>query len=130
MKILFIGDIIGGPGRKTVARQVARLVRERGVDCVIANAENAAGGFGVTPDVARELFAAGVHVLTSGNHIWDKKEVIDYIKNEPRLLRPANYPKGVPGCGRAVLTTAAGAKVGAAPAMGRVCMPTVACGVR
>src|SRR5437870_13702219 len=100
MKILFIGDISGEPGRKTVARQVPRLVRERGVACVIANAENAAGGIGVTPDVARELFAAGVHVLTSGNHIWDKKEVIDYIKNEPRLLRPANYPRaGRPGTG-------------------------------
>src|SRR3989442_3941231 len=97
MKILFIGDIIGEPGRKTVARQVPRLVRERGVACVIANAENAAGGFGVTPDVARELFAAGVHVLTSGNHIWDKKEVIDYIKNEPPLLRPAHYPHGGAG---------------------------------
>src|SRR2546422_11213354 len=110
MKILFIGDVIGEPGRKTVARQVPRLVRERGVDCVIANAENAAGGFGVTPDVARELFAAGVHVLTSGNHIWDKKEIIDYIKDEPRLLRPANYPKGVPGFGSVVVTTAAGEK--------------------
>src|SRR5438093_13313294 len=130
MKILFIGDIIGEPGRKTVARQVPRLVRERGVACVIANADNAAGGFGVTPDVARELFAAGVHVLTSGNHIWDKKEIIDYIKDEPRLLRPANYPKGVPGLGRVVLTTAEGEKVGVVQAMGRVCMPTVDCPFR
>ncbi|TLY46264.1 MAG: TIGR00282 family metallophosphoesterase, partial [Nitrospirae bacterium] len=130
MKILFIGDIIGEPGRKTVARQVPRLVRERGVACVIANAENAAGGFGVTPDVARELFAAGVHVLTSGNHIWDKKEIIDYIKDEPRLLRPANYPKGVPGLGRVVVTTTAGEKVGVVQVMGRVCMPTVDCPFR
>src|SRR2546426_3535933 len=97
MKILFIGDIIGEPGRKTVARQVPRLVRERGVACVIANAENAAGGFGVTPDVARELFAAGGDGLTSGNHILGKKEGIDYIKKEPRLLRPPHYPKGGPG---------------------------------
>ncbi len=130
MKILFIGDVIGEPGRKTVARQVPRLVRERGVDCVIANAENAAGGFGVTPDVARELFAAGVHVLTSGNHIWDKKEIIDYIKDEPRLLRPANYPKGVPGFGSVVVTTAAGEKVGVVQVMGRVSMPTVDCPFR
>src|SRR5213593_1085642 len=130
MKILFIGDIIGEPGRKTVARQVPRLVRERGVACVIANAENAAGGFGVTPDVARELFAAGVHVLTSGNHIWDKKEIIDYIKDEPRLLRPANYPKGVPGFGSVVVTTAAGEKVGVVQVMGRVSMPTVDCPFR
>src|SRR2546427_9290500 len=130
MKILFIGDVIGEPGRKTVARQVPRLVRERGVDCVIANAENAAGGFGVTPDVARELFAAGVHVLTSGNHIWDKKEIIDYIKDEPRLLRPANYPKGVPGFGSVVVTTAAGEKVGVVQVMGRGAMPTGGCPFR
>ena len=103
MKILFIGDIVGEPGRKTVARHVPKLVRERGVDFVIANAENAAGGFGVTPDVAKELFSVGVHVITSGNHIWDKKEIIDYIKNEPRLLRPANYPKGVPGDRKSVV---------------------------
>src|SRR5437879_11760913 len=130
MKILFIGDVIGEPGRKTVARQVPRLVRERGVDCVIANAENAAGGFGVTPDVARELFAAGVHVLTSGNHIWDKKEVIDYIKDEPRLLRPANYPKGVPGFGRVGVTTTAGGQGGGGQVMGRVAWPGGDCRLR
>src|SRR2546428_8378874 len=118
MKILFIGDVIGEPGRKTVARQVPRLVRERGVDCVIANAENAAGGFGVTPDVARELFAAGVHVLTSGKHIWDKKEIIDYIKNEPRLLRPANYPKGGPGLRPRRVTTAPGEEDRGGPGLG------------
>src|SRR2546422_8760564 len=118
MKILFIGDVIGEPVRKTVARQVPRLVRERGVDCVIANAENAAGGFGVTPDVARELFAAGVHVLTSGNHIWDKKEGIDYIKNEPRLLRPAHHPQGGPGPRRGGGATAAGEGVGGGEGMG------------
>src|SRR2546427_6713660 len=112
MKILFIGDVIGEPGRKTVARQVPRLVRERGVDCVIANAENAAGGFGVTPDVARELFAAGVHVLTSGNHILGKKEGIDYIKNEPPLPRPAHYPQGGPGLGRGGGATARGGEGG------------------
>src|SRR2546425_4819191 len=106
MKILFIGDIIGEPGRKTVARQVPRLVRERGVACVIANAENAAGGFGVTPDVARELFAAGGHALPSGNHNLGKKEGIDYIKKEPPPLPPAHYPKGGPGL-RPLLVTAA-----------------------
>src|SRR5436309_13550098 len=97
MKILFIGDIIGEPGRKTVARQVPRLVRERGVACVIANAENAAGGVGVTPGVARELFAAGVDVLTRGNHKWDKKEIIGYIKNKHRLLASPNYCDAVHG---------------------------------
>lgn len=130
MKILFIGDIVGDPGRKTVARLVPQLVRERGVDCVIANAENAAGGFGVTPNVARELFASGVHVLTSGNHIWDKKEIIDYIKQEPRLLRPANYPPGSPGNGSVVVTTASGEKVGVVQVMGRVAMPTLDCPFR
>jgi hypothetical protein len=130
VKILFVGDIVGEPGRKTVARHVPRLVRERGVELVIANAENAAGGFGVTPDVARELFAVGVHVLTSGNHIWDKKEIIDYIAREPRLLRPANYPKGDPGNGSVVVTTASGEKVGVLQLMGRVAMPTVDCPFR
>ena len=130
MKILFIGDIVGEPGRKTVARLVPKLVRERGVDFVIANAENAAGGFGVTPSVAQELFAVGVHVITSGNHIWDKKEIIDYIKREPRLLRPANYPKGVPGNGGVVVTTASGEKVGVLQLMGRVSMPTLDCPFR
>lgn len=130
MKILFIGDIIGEPGRKTVARLVPKLVEERGVDLVIGNAENAAGGFGVTPDVARELFKVGVHVLTSGNHIWDKKEIIPFIKDEPRLLRPANYPKGAPGAGSVVVTTATGEKVGVLQLMGRVSMPTLDCPFR
>src|SRR3989442_6925309 len=92
MKILFIGDIIGEPGRKTVARQVPRLVRERGAACVIANAENAAGGFGVTPDVARELFAAGVDARTRRNHIWGKKEAIDYKQKEAPPPRAAPNP--------------------------------------
>jgi hypothetical protein len=130
MKILFIGDIVGEPGRKSVARQVPRLVGQRGVDLVIGNAENAAGGFGITPDIARELFKAGLHVLTSGNHIWDKKEIIDYIREEPRLLRPANYPEEAPGHGSVVVTTASGEKVGVMQLMGRVDMPTVDCPFR
>jgi len=130
MKILFVGDIIGEPGRKTVARHVPKLVGERGVDLVVGNAENAAGGFGITPDIARELFKVGVHVLTTGNHVWDKKEIIDYIKGEPRLLRPANYPKGVPGNGSVVMTTASGEKVGVLQLMGRVSMPTLDCPFR
>ena len=130
MRILFIGDIMGEPGRKTVARFVPKLVGERGVDLVIGNAENAAGGFGITPDIARELFKVGVHVLTSGNHIWDKKEIIDYIKDEPRLLRPANYPKGVPGRGSVIVPIASGEKVGVLQLMGRVSMPTLDCPFR
>ena len=130
MKILFIGDIFGEPGRKTVARQVPRFVGERGVDFVIANGENAAGGFGITPDIAKELFKAGVHIITSGNHIWDKKEIIEYIDDEPRLLRPANYPKGVPGCGSTVTTASNGEKIGVLQLMGRVSMPTLDCPFR
>jgi 2',3'-cyclic-nucleotide 2'-phosphodiesterase len=130
MLILFIGDIFGEPGRKTVARQVPRFIGERGIDFVIANGENAAGGFGITPDIARELFNAGVHVITSGNHIWDKKEIIEYIHDEPRLLRPANYPKGVPGAGSVVTTTASGEKIGVLQLMGRVSMPTLDCPFR
>lgn len=130
MKILFIGDIMGEPGRKTVARQVPRFVSERGVDLVIGNAENAAGGFGITPDIARELFKAGLHVITTGNHVWDKKEIVDYIKDEPRLLRPANYPEGVPGRGSVVVSTMAGDKVGIVQLMGRVSMPTLDCPFR
>jgi len=130
MKILFIGDIMGEPGRKTVARQVPRLVSEQGVDLVIGNAENAAGGFGITPDIARELFKAGLHVITTGNHVWDKKEIVDYIKDEPRLLRPANYPEGVPGRGSVVVSTMAGDKVGIVQLMGRVSMPTLDCPFR
>ena len=130
MKILFIGDIVGEPGRKTVARHVPKLVEQRGIDLVIGNAENAAGGFGITPDIARELFRMGVHVITSGNHIWDKKEIVDYIKDEPRLLRPANYPEGVPGRGSVVVSTASGEKVGVLQLMGRVAMPTLDCPFR
>jgi len=130
VKILFIGDIVGEPGRKTVARHVPRFVRERGVELVIANAENAAGGFGITPDIAMELFAIGVHVITSGNHIWDKKEIVDYIKEEPRLLRPANYPVEAPGNGHIVVTTVSGEKVGVLQLMVRVAMPTVDCPFR
>jgi 2',3'-cyclic-nucleotide 2'-phosphodiesterase len=127
MKILFIGDIFGEPGRKAVAKRVPRLISERGVEFVIANAENAAGGFGVTPDIAVELFSTGVDVLTSGNHIWDKKEIVEYIQHEPRLLRPANYPAGVPGHGSIVARTARGEQVGVLQLMGRVSMPTLDC---
>jgi 2',3'-cyclic-nucleotide 2'-phosphodiesterase len=130
MKILFIGDIVGEPGRKCVARHVPKLIQARNIDFVIGNAENAAGGFGITPDVASELFLVGIHVITSGNHIWDKKEIIEYIKDEPRLLRPANYPNGVPGRGSIVASTAAGEKIGVLQVMGRVCMPSLDCPFR
>ena len=94
MNILLIGDVVGRPGRELVRKGLRALIDVHGVDFVIANAENAAAGFGVTKDIGDSLLESGIDVMTSGNHIWDKKEVIDYIKAEPRLLRPANYPAG------------------------------------
>lgn len=99
MLILTIGDIIGKPGRWAVGELLPRLRQEYGVDLVIANGENAAGGIGLTPDTAQELLAAGVDVLTSGNHIWAQKEIIPYLDGEMPILRPLNYPPGVPGRG-------------------------------
>ncbi len=99
MLILAIGDIIGKPGRWAVRELLPRLRQEYGLDMVIANGENAAGGIGLTPDTAQELLAAGVDVLTSGNHIWAQKEIIPYLEGEMPILRPLNYPPGVPGRG-------------------------------
>ncbi len=103
IRVLFIGDIIGRPGRRGVAALLPRLQREYGCDLVIANAENAAGGFGLTPRIADELFALGIDVLTSGNHIWDQKEIEPYLRQNRRLLRPANYPVGDLGAGAVVV---------------------------
>ena len=97
MKALFIGDVVGRPGRQIVRRSLAKLHSETDFDLVVANVENAAAGFGVTSDVADKLFSFGIDVLTSGNHVWDKKDVMDYLVREPRLLRPLNYPPGCPG---------------------------------
>jgi 2',3'-cyclic-nucleotide 2'-phosphodiesterase len=122
MNILFIGDIVGRPGRDLVRAGLEALVRHHQVDFVIANAENAAGGFGVTREIGDELLGLGVDVMTSGNHIWDKKEAIGYIGVEARLLRPSNYPAGVPGRGLYVGRTRDGRAVGVVNAMGRVFM--------
>lgn len=99
MRILFIGDIVGAPGRKIVHDRLTDILAQRSVDLCIANGENSASGFGITPRLAEELFAAGVEVLTGGNHIWDRKEIMEYLPHEPRLLRPANFPNGSPGKG-------------------------------
>jgi hypothetical protein len=120
--ILLIGDVVGRPGRELVRKGLRALIDVHGVDFVIANAENAAAGFGVTKDIGDSLLESGVDVMTSGNHIWDKKEVIDYIKVEPRLLRPANYPAGVPGRGSSVANARDGRAVGVINVMGRVFM--------
>jgi metallophosphoesterase (TIGR00282 family) len=122
VNILFIGDVVGRPGRELVRKGLRALVEVHAVDFVIANAENAAAGFGVTKDIGDALLESGVDVMTSGNHIWDKKEVIDYIKVERRLLRPANYPAGVPGRGSSFADTRDGRAVGVINVMGRVFM--------
>src|SRR5579871_5358841 len=102
MNILFIGDIFGSAGRRLVADHLQDIVETNQVDLTIANGENSAGGFGITPEIAEELLGLGVDVLTSGNHIWDKREVYDYLGRQPRLLRPINYPPDVPGRGMIV----------------------------
>jgi metallophosphoesterase (TIGR00282 family) len=127
MKVLCIGDIMGEPGRRVVARAVPRLVANRHIDVVIGNGENVAGGFGITPELADELFDMGLAVITTGNHAWDKKEIIDYFSRERRLLRPANYPAGVPGQGSAVVETAGGERLAILQVMGRAYMPTLDC---
>jgi len=125
LTILFIGDIFGRPGRDLIRDGLAALVGRHEVDLVIANAENAAGGFGITREIGDELLDRGVDVMTSGNHVWDKKEAVDYIAAETRLLRPANYPDAVPGHGSIVTRTADGRAVAVLNLMGRVFMPQV-----
>jgi 2',3'-cyclic-nucleotide 2'-phosphodiesterase len=122
MIILFIGDIVGRPGRNLLQKGLRALVDHYDVDLTIANAENAAAGFGLTRDIGETLLDWGIDVMTSGNHIWDKKEVLDYIPGEPSLLRPANYPAGVPGRGSCVAQTRDGRAVGVINVMGRVFM--------
>ena len=122
MRILFIGDIVGRPGRELVRRGLAGIVDHHGVDVVIANAENAAAGCGITREIGDQLLDWGIDVLTSGNHIWDKKEAVGYIGTEPRLLRPANYPAGVPGNGTYLVRLEDGRSIGVVNVMGRVFM--------
>ena len=104
MKILFIGDIVGKPGRQALALFLRKVQEAHDIDLTIANGENAAGGFGITPDTAEDLLRLGVDVITSGNHIWDKKDVLGFIPKESRLLRPLNYPPGAPGYGSIVVS--------------------------
>jgi metallophosphoesterase (TIGR00282 family) len=125
VNILFIGDIVGRPGREIIRKGLRALVDHHSVTLVIANAENSAAGFGITKDIGESLFEMGVDVMTSGNHIWDKKEALDYIATEPRLLRPANYPAGVPGRGSYVAQTGDGREVGIINVMGRVFMTPI-----
>src|ERR1700744_1639708 len=110
MRILFIGDIVGRTGREAVAASLPRLRETLRIDLAVVNAENASHGFGLAPDMAAALFAAGADVITLGNHAWDRKEIIPYIAETPRLLRPLNYPPGTPGNGSVVVTLQDGRK--------------------
>ncbi len=128
--MLFIGDIVGSPGREAVRVLLPGLKKEFALDFVIANAENAAGGSGITRPVAKELFGCGVDVLTSGDHIWKKKEIFEFINEEERILRPANFPAGVPGRGYGIFQARSGAKVGVINVAGRVFMQALECPFR
>jgi metallophosphoesterase (TIGR00282 family) len=125
IRLLFIGDIVGRPGRELVRRGLAPLVAHHQIDFVIANVENAAAGFGVTPDIADDLFDCGVDVMTGGNHSWDKKEILPYFDEQPRLLRPINFPGGAPGRGSYVGRTRGGVPVAVLNGMGRVFMTPI-----
>ena len=126
MKLLFIGDIVGQPGRRAVADLLPKLRQEVRLDFVVANGENAAGGSGITPRIAEEIFAAGVDVITTGDHLWDQKEVLELLQNEKRFLRPLNYPAGTPGRGSAVFevrTADRELRIAVLNAQGRTFMP-------
>lgn len=126
MRVLLLGDVFGRPGREAVKRLVPRLIAARGIDLVVANAENVSNGAGVTPETADELLASEVNLLTSGNHIWAKREIVPYLERPGvRLLRPANYPRGAPGRGSAVIATPDGRKLGVVNLEGRVFMKSL-----
>jgi metallophosphoesterase (TIGR00282 family) len=120
MRVLFIGDIVGSPGRQIVHDRLADIVAQRQIDLVIANGENSASGFGITPRLAEELLKMGIDVLTGGNHSWDRKEILEYMSHEPRLLRPANFPEGNPGSGLYIGTAKNGVKYAVLNLQGRV----------
>jgi len=128
--LLFIGDVFASPGRGMVARHLKDIVAAENIHLAIANVENAAGGFGVNPQLADELFGYGLDVLTTGNHVWDKREIYDYFAGHPRLLRPANYPEGLPGAGVVVVQASNGVDCAVINLQGRVYMPQTDCPFR
>ncbi|MDI6854862.1 MAG: TIGR00282 family metallophosphoesterase [Deltaproteobacteria bacterium] len=130
MHILFIGDIVGSPGRRAVEELLPKLVDRYLIDLVVANGENAAGGIGITPQVAEMLLNSGIDLLTSGNHIWKHKEILSYLDDTDRLLRPANYPPDTPGRGYTVIETATGEKAAVINLEGRVFMSPLECPFR
>jgi metallophosphoesterase (TIGR00282 family) len=130
MKILFIGDVVGKPGRQAIGGLLKKLINDYGVEFTIANGENAAGGMGITPSIANEMLDHGVNVLTSGNHIWAKKEIFTFLDEEKRILRPANYPPQVPGRGVGLFQSKHGEKIGVINLEGRVFMKHLDCPFR
>ena len=130
MRIFFIGDIVGAPGRRAVEELLPRVVDRHLIDLVVANGENAAGGIGITPQVAEHLLNQGVDLLTSGNHIWKHKEIVPYLDETDRLLRPANYPPDTPGRGHTIIETAIGEKAAIINLEGRVFMNPLECPFR
>jgi metallophosphoesterase (TIGR00282 family) len=130
VRILFLGDVLGRTGRDAVAARLPGLRQDLRIDLAVVNAENASHGFGLAPDMARALFAAGADVITLGNHAWDRKEIIPYIAETPRLLRPLNYPPGTPGAGSVLVTLQDGRKALVLQAMGRLYMDPLDCPFR
>ena len=124
LTILFLGDVVGEAGRSAVIARLPELKRARGIDFAIVNGENAAGGRGITPKITIDLLRAGVSVITTGDHIWDQKEILQFIETEPRLLRPINYPAGAPGAGSIVLETGKG-KIGVINVQARTFMQPI-----
>jgi metallophosphoesterase (TIGR00282 family) len=125
MRILFIGDIVGSPGREIVRERLADLVSQKGIDLVIANGENSASGFGITPKIVEELLKSGIEVISGGNHSWDRREIMEFMPYEPRLLRPANFPDGSPGSGLYLGTAKNGVKYAVINLQGRVFLPAI-----
>jgi metallophosphoesterase (TIGR00282 family) len=127
MNVLFVGDVVGRSGRKILAQKLHIAQEEHDIEFTIVNVENCAGGFGMTPKLADTIFDLGVDVLTSGNHIWDRREIFQYFENQPRLLRPGNYPMGLPGRHCFIGETRLGSNVAVLNLQGRVFMPVIDC---
>ena len=127
MKILFIGDIVGKPGRDAVSSLVPAMRKELAIDFVVANAENSSGGSGITPQTAAELFNASVDALTAGDHIWKRKEIFELIRSEPKIIRPINFPAGAPGYGFGIFQAPGNIKVGVINVLGRVFLEPLEC---
>jgi 2',3'-cyclic-nucleotide 2'-phosphodiesterase len=125
VKVLFIADIVGQPGRRAVKELLPRLRQENSLQLVVANGENSAGGSGITPNTAAEIFSAGVDIITSGDHLWDQKEVLELLEHEPRFVRPLNYPAGTPGQGSTLFQAQGFPAVGIINLQGRTFMPTL-----